>query len=194
MGNVAIVILAAGAARRFGSPKQLTVFSGRPLLQVVVENCVGTGVPVYLVLGAHYQRVVDELDLSEVQVLFNSHWQEGMAASIRHGVSELAETFDALLYVAGDQPLVSSVELNAIIQLAAENPGSMCCASYGETIGIPAVFPKRYYGQLLALQGDNGAKKILLEGSDRLLTQSMPGAELDIDLPEDVGKNNLLQI
>lgn len=190
-GNIAIVVLAAGASRRFGSPKQLARYQGVPLLEHVIKNCStlsqkSQGVPTYVVLGANRQQIEGRVRLDNAGVLYNPAWETGIASSVRTAVQELASRFDALLLVAGDQPLVSTHQLSRMIERFHEDPEKIVAARYSDGLGIPALFPRRCNKKLLTLSGDTGAKSVLMEEGEAVVGVPMPTAALDIDTPDDL--------
>lgn len=190
-GNIAIVVLAAGASRRFGSPKQLASYRGIPLLEHVLNNCsalsqTSQGMPTYVVLGANRQQIEAAVKLDNVRVLYNPAWETGIASSVRIAVQELASRFNALLLVAGDQPLVSTLQLSRMIERFHEDPEKIVAARYSDGPGIPALFPHRCNKKLLTLSGDTGAKSVLMEEGEEVVGVSIPTAALDIDTPDDL--------
>lgn len=187
MPTSAIAILAAGQAQRFGSAKQLANYRGKPLLETVIDNCTAVeNATVYLVLGAHREQIKARLNLQRVTILENKGWAEGIASSIRTTVQALQSQYDGILFVAGDQPLVKTEDLADLLTMGKNNPEKICCASYDNTIGIPALFPKIFYSELLALQDDRGAKRVLLDQAQNVLTLNTPGAAEDIDSLSDL--------
>ena len=90
MKDVAAVIIAAGSSSRLGQPKQLLVFEGEILLQRAIRIAREAGTSrVLVVLGAHRQQIEDRVDLSDVEIVVNPDWEEGMASSIRAGTQAL---------------------------------------------------------------------------------------------------------
>ncbi len=186
--NISIVILAAGEARRFGGAKQLANVGGVPLLQKVVCNCLSVNdtTPVTVVLGANAELIRPRLELTAVRILNNEGWAEGIASSIRLAVTELQSIADALLFVAGDQPLVSRLDLLEMIRQSDECSSQICAAFYKGGLGIPALFPRQFYAQLLNLEGDRGAKRILLANNSKVIPVNMPSAAIDVDYVSDL--------
>ncbi|MBR9912819.1 MAG: nucleotidyltransferase family protein [Gammaproteobacteria bacterium] len=176
------VILAAGAGRRFGGAKQLARWGDTCLLQHAIDSCSGiVDNTTYLVLGAHRQAIESSLPLGEVTVLDNPGWSEGIAASIRTAVSRLAQSHQALLFVAADQVLLTRAHLLQVTDAWHRQPGKICCAWYHNKPGIPALFPAPYYAELLQLKGDSGARKLLLQHPADRIDVPLPEAAIDID-------------
>ena len=187
MNKLALVVLAAGASRRFGSLKQLADIDGTPLLQRVIDNCRPLAdCDLYLALGAEYKQILKHIAAEQSQLIINENWQEGIAATIRTAVAELEEDYSAILFVAGDQPMIKTQQLADMIAQWQNNRALICAAHYRETLGIPAIFPKEYFLELKQLQGDKGAKALLLK-QHSLQVVSIPEAALDIDYPEGIG-------
>ena len=113
---VSAIVLAAGESARMGRPKPLVPLSGRPLLSHVMSAVRGSRAgDVVVVLGHEAERVRREVPLDGARVVVNSRFAEGMSTSIRAGVNAVAPTSRAFLIVLGDEPLVTSATLDALI-------------------------------------------------------------------------------
>ena len=185
--KLAIVILAAGASRRFGSPKQLARWQESSLLQraITVASAL-LDCDVSVVLGAHVESIKAQIDLSAINCIHNDAWASGMASSIRAAVTALCEDYDALLFIAADQAGLDAQSLNRLFNAWRRQPGKPACASFGNEVGIPAIFPRAYYPELMALEGDRGGKRILLAHDAELVRVNLPEAAIDIDVPADL--------
>lgn len=189
MKPVAVVILAAGSASRFGSVKQLAKINEKSMLQSVVDNCQRLeGEDLYLVLGAYYEEIQQSIELDNSRIIFNGDWQEGMASSIRMAVENFQKDYEGIMFLAGDQPMVRSDQLMQLIQRWRQSPQKICAAQYKDSMGIPAIFPREYYSKLRQLEGDQGAKKLLVENTGNIQLVEMPEAAIDIDFPLDLAR------
>jgi CTP:molybdopterin cytidylyltransferase MocA len=181
-----IAILAAGASRRLGRPKQLVMLRGAPLLGRVVALAEAVGCEaVAVVLGCEAERAAATLSGSTCQQLLNPDWSEGIASSIRVAAAWSQRCdFDALMLLVCDQVRLESAYLLQLWAAWSTRPEWPAASAYSETAGIPAIFPRSQYRALLGLQGDRGAAK-LLRGSD--VTQlPWPDGAYDLDTPEDL--------
>ncbi len=178
MRQIAAVILAAGASRRLGEPKQLVQFMQETLLERAVRVAVEAGCrPVVVVLGASSEAILAHSALAPAKIVLNPEWEEGMASSIRAGIRGLPPAIEAALLLTCDQPAVTAGHLR---RLAAEAPGEPVASAYAGRQGVPAYFPAAAFAELLQLSGDQGARRLLAAARARTL----PGGEIDVDTPE----------
>ncbi len=181
------IVLAAGASRRFGSPKQLVRINGRPLLHAVVSRAVAVaGHSVSVVLGAHASELASLLSHSGATLIINRDWQEGMASSLRAGLARVPGAIDGVLVLLADQPAITAEDLRRMVEIWRRDSESLVAAQYAQTVGVPAIFPRWCLRELAELRGDRGARSILLRHQNRLTRVALPNAALDIDTPEDL--------
>jgi len=181
------IVLAAGASSRFGSPKQLIRFEGRPLIQRVIAGATElTGPAVSVVLGAYAAEIASTLPPGSASIIINRDWQEGIASSIRAAVARLPGACDGALLLLADQPLVGSHSLNRLAAAWRRQPRSIIASRYGAVTGVPAIFPRWCFADLATLRGDQGARILLRRYADHVVRMANPEAEVDIDYPEDL--------
>lgn len=182
------VILAAGASTRFGSPKQLLVYDGDPLVRRAANAALAAGTsPVIVVLGANAPIVAREIsNLPGVRTIVNQHWESGLASSLATGVRALMETAgcDALLVMLADQPGVDAKALRKLMD-EFDDKNRIIAASYLDTIGVPAIFGCEHAEELMQMTGDRGAGQWLRDHRHQVKTIPLPEAALDIDSPRD---------
>ena len=183
------IILAAGASTRMGQPKQLLPFSGRPLLVHAAEAALAAGAwPVVVVLGAHAEKIRPALARLPVLVTENSTWPEGMAASIRAGITTLGQfsrTLDAALLALCDQPAFSATVIAQLIAAQRATGRSIVAARYHGRHGAPALLLREHFPALAALTGETGARDLLNGSTDRVAAVDLPALAHDIDTPAD---------
>lgn len=192
--KLAIMILAAGQSQRFNGCKLLAqMSSGDSLLSHSIVNATTTEVgDVYVVTG----RWHDDIEHAQRQalvppckLLYCSEWSLGIGHSIAFGVGCLADDYDAILVTLADQVALTSETFKLLVS---EYDGSqIVCAQYAGQCGVPALFPKRYFSELMSLSGDSGAKKIL-HTVDAVKAIQIKSAEVDIDTKADLDRWNSL--
>lgn len=180
-------ILAAGAATRFGSPKQLVRIAGEPVLHQAVANASRvTGQSVTVVIGAHAGEVAPALRQRAVSIAINREWEEGISSSIRTAVHSTPPGSGALLLMLADQVAVTADDLRRLYAGWRRHPILICAALYGGAPGLPAIFPRWAYTDLLNLRGDRDPRLVLRRNIDRVVRIPMPNAGIDLDTPEDL--------
>jgi molybdenum cofactor cytidylyltransferase len=184
-----VLVLAAGSASRFGSPKQLVRIGGQPLLHRAVSQATEVaGGAVTVVLGAHAQTLGPLLKHGPASVLINRHWEEGLASSLRLGITRLPGGCDGVLITLADQAAVTTFDLKRLASAWRRQPDWLIAATYEGHTGVPAVFPRHTFASFAELHGDTGARRIFARYADRCLRIPMPNAAIDIDTPEDLLK------
>jgi len=197
--TVAAIVLAAGASRRLGQPKQLLMLDGETLLERAIRLAAEAGAdPVFVVLGAHFERICASVPFNQLPhaiLVINSEWAKGMASSIHTALRPLsivAPQSEGALILSCDQPRLTAAHLRALLDSFAAQPAPAIAASaYAGVLGIPAVFPHDVFANLLALRGDKGARSLLMQPPCPMLALPFPGGEIDIDEPADLAQLEL---
>ena len=192
MKNIGLIILAAGKASRMGKPKQQLTYQGNSL----ISHAVNIGLnsickPVVVVLGAYKEQIKPQIEKLPIQIVENPHWKTGMSSSIRAGVTAIKESnpnLDALIIALADQPLISEAVFNQLIQSYQETGNIIIASAYDNIVGVPALFNQTLFSELLNIEGDRGAKALMREYQDEVLTISVAEAAIDIDTQDDYEK------
>jgi molybdenum cofactor cytidylyltransferase len=185
--NVHVLVLAAGASTRLGQPKQLVQIGGRPALHIAVSNAVAVaGNAVTVVIGANAGDLTYLLSHSPASAIVNRQWEEGIASSIRCGLSVVPAAADAAMIVLGDQVCVTSDDLKRLLAAWNRQENDIAAATYERHVGVPAIFPRWCFSELAQLRGDEGARKILQRNPERIARVPMTNAGFDLDTPEDL--------
>jgi len=192
VNSCGIVILAAGASTRLGKPKQLLQYRGKTLLAHAINEAVNSNADaIVVILGKNADQFKKEIDDRKVRVAVNSSWEEGMASSLRLGLGTLLNDkpyIDAVIFMVCDQPHVLSSILNELIVTQQKSTKQIVTCNYGDSIGPPALFHKKYFKDLMKLSGDTGARKIIQQNMNDMTTILFPEGEIDIDTEEDYEK------
>jgi molybdenum cofactor cytidylyltransferase len=192
-----IIILAAGNSSRMGKPKQLLRYQNKTLIRHILDESVeAIGKNIVVVLGADANLIKPELSGKRIIVVDNKKWKEGMASSIRAGVSAimtLAHTLDGVILAVCDQPFVSSDLFKELIALKENTDREIIACTYDNTFGTPALFSRKYFTALMDLDGTEGAKKLLMQHNEDLVTIPFPMGSTDIDTMEDYNRLNSIK-
>ncbi len=187
--NISVVILAAGSSSRLGRPKQLMEYQNKTLLQHVIDAVTPFHfTPSILVLGANGDQIHESINPKNVTVFNNENWSEGIASSIRLGVSESMKLNDSLagiLFLLSDQPFLSKELIEELIVKHSNGDQQITACSYKGNVGVPAIFGKEFFPDLLTLSGDVGAKKIIAQNSKHIDTIVFEKGSFDVDTEED---------
>jgi molybdenum cofactor cytidylyltransferase len=189
LSGIGIVLLAAGASSRLGQPKQLLVINNGTLIRKLAEVAVSTGfAPVVVVLGAHKEKMQAEIKDLPVAVIENDVWQEGMGTSVKEGMKQLLSLnpkAKAVILLLCDQPFVTTPLLQNLAQEYQNSGKPIIASQYGETLGVPALFDHQFFPQLTALQGDEGARKIIRQHVEMVGSMPFEEGKYDIDTMAD---------
>lgn len=180
-------VLAAGPSTRFGSPKALVRLGGTPIVhQAAARAAVVAGPSVTVVLGADARLVAPALRQSNATTVVNRDWEEGLASSIRTAVRTAPTRCDGLLLVLCDQVAVTPEDLRRLFIAWRRHPILVAAALYAGAPGLPAIFPRWAFGDLLELRGEQDPRRVLRRVADRLVRIPMANAAVDLDVPEDL--------
>ncbi|MBD1391986.1 nucleotidyltransferase family protein [Mucilaginibacter glaciei] len=182
----AVIILAAGSSSRFGSAKQNLNYKGETLLQLAVNNAVKVSDTVLVVLGANRDDIEFSIKDKPVKILYNPLWAEGMASGIRLAIEKLQGDYLAITQVMimlCDQPFADAAVLRNLMETDTEK--GIIASKYNDIVGVPVLFKAKYFPYLIALQGKEGAKKLLELHLDDVEPVNFPLGSVDIDTTAD---------
>ena len=192
INNCAAILLAAGASSRMGKPKQLLLYKGKTLLQNALSAAISSRLnPIIAVLGADATFIGEKIEETNIHIVYNPEWQEGIASSIRHGIQELekiAPDADAVIIMVCDQPHISSSLLTDLLTTQQQTKKPVVASQYNEIAGTPALFHKTIFPELLLLKGDKGAGNILRQQVSPVATVPFPLGAIDIDTTDNYEK------
>jgi molybdenum cofactor cytidylyltransferase len=188
---VAAIVLAAGASRRLGQPKQLLMHCGETMLARAIHLAnEADATPVIAVLGAHYELMRTAVAMSNSTPVLNNAWEQGISTSIHTGLAALedcAPQTPGALILGCDQPRLTAAHLRALLEAFAAQPApAIVTSTYAGVLGVPGVFPRDVFTELRALRGDKGARVLLMHPPCPLIALPFPGGEIDLDLPADL--------
>jgi molybdenum cofactor cytidylyltransferase len=192
-GPTVCVVLAAGAASRMGAPKQLLEIDGETLVARAARLALVSGADEALVITGAYRQEVESALAGvlaaagdRLRLIHNPAWESGQASSIHAAVRALGADCQAALFFPVDQPNLPVALLRRLWQSWQAGSNLAATTVDGEVRGAPAIFDRHYFGALLALQGDQGARPLLKSNAANVATIPTAARLLaDVDTPED---------
>lgn len=171
-----------------GRAKQVLSFEGEPLVMRAARAAREAGCDhVIVVVGAYADVVRSAVEQHGVTVVENACWAEGLASSIRAGLAAAADT-EATFLLLADQPHVDAAVLRRLRAVVEDGGGAAAACTYSGVAGPPAIFRRSLFGELAALEGDEGARRVVSRDPRRLVLVDFPLGAVDVDTPEDAAR------
>jgi molybdenum cofactor cytidylyltransferase len=189
--RIAAIILAAGQSRRMGSNKLLAQLGGKPLVRHVAEAAKASmAAEVLLVTGHDAQRVEKAVAGASAKLVHNAGYRRGMGTSLAAGLAALPENADGAVILLGDMPGITAGMIDRLLEAAASRtPMPIVMAMANGVRGNPVVLPRRHFAALRKLEGDEGARRLIAEHGDEVVTVELgEAAASDLDTPEALAK------
>jgi molybdenum cofactor cytidylyltransferase len=185
--RVSAVVLAAGASKRLGSPKQLLDIAGSKMIERVLRALRGTSVDEIIVVLGYAAAQIARYVPAWCRVVQNANWEEGIASSIRTGLAAVDRRAEAAMFILADQPNVGSQAMERILHAYYGSSKPIVVPVYQGRRGNPVLFDRCLFPALETLQGDVGGRQVLARFVGKTLAVEMPSAEVffDIDTAED---------
>lgn len=187
------IILAAGASRRLGQPKQLVALGSEALLERAIRLAREAWTsPVLVVLGANFASICASIRFGDAIPIMNENWEQGLSTSIHVGLSEAdvrAPGAPGALLMSCDQPRLTPSHLQALVKaFSGHAEPAIVASSYAGIRGVPAIFPRIAFPGLAALEGDKGARTVIEHPPCAVIALPFPGGEVDVDVPADLAR------
>jgi len=184
--RIAGVVLAAGGSSRFGEPKQLLDWHGKPLVRHVVELATAGGLnPVVVVTGADHDAVSEALRGSRIEVACNPGWESGQSSSVRVGIEALPGDLGGAVFLLVDQPLISPELIQKIVQQHQRTQAAIVLPVIEGNAGNPVLFDRQVFTDLTLLGGDVGGRALFEKFPVCQVAWGDKRSQEDIDTPED---------
>ena len=189
--KIAILILAAGESRRFGTPKQLLAYKNQTLIGKAVSTALMAKIgPCIVITGSHSKEIIKDLKKfkNKIRTCNNDDWKDGMSSSIRNGIKyikkEITDVYGVIILLC-DQPLIKSDFLVEMTRSHFSSRKKIIASGYGGSWGVPVFFHHSLFSYLEELEGDHGAKSVINRLKQYVHVLPNPDAEVDIDTVED---------
>lgn len=187
--RIGIIILAAGASRRMGKPKQLLKIDNQTLIErgIAITQALAHQETV-VVLGAHAESIIPFIVAKpSLNFIINEKWGQGMGTTLKVGLEFLlnrAKDLSAVIVMVCDQPYLSTEKLQELIDKHQETKADIVTTSYNNIKGVPALFSKDLFDRLLSLDKDEGARKIIKRYEGKIEVVDFPKGIYDLDTPQ----------
>ncbi|MCG8309977.1 MAG: nucleotidyltransferase family protein [Cytophagales bacterium] len=192
--NIEVMIMAAGASRRLGQPKQMIKYQGETLLRRISKEAINAKIgDVTVVTGYDHKNMEEEVGDLDVTIFYNEEWEEGLGASIRNGLNHILKSkpeTNAILLTMVDQPFVDGAHLKKLANTYDPSRSMIIASAYSGTFGVPVLFDSRYFEQMKQLKGDEGGKKIFVKYLKDIVEIPFKDGAFDIDEKEDLKSLN----
>ena len=169
-GNIAMVILAAGAATRMQAIKQLLPWKKTTLLGNAIEQGLQSNVDkVYVVLGANASKIKKQILNYPIQIIEHKNWQLGIGSSIACAIKYFKENklnYNSVLITLADQPLINAAYYNLLIAQSLTYKERIIASNIHHKPSVPAIFDAYFFDKLAQLNEDKGAKQLMQAVSD----------------------------
>jgi len=188
MNENVIVILAAGASSRMQQPKQLLPYHNESLLSHTIKEAKKSLMPVIVVFGANAQKIKTQIRNLEDEIVVNEQWERGISSSIKGGLKKALANFKDMqncIFAVCDQPYISSNLFQELVDQKKKSGKKIVACSYANTLGIPCLFDKKYFEELLKLEGDHGAKSISQKYRNDVASVDFEKGKIDVDTKKD---------
>ena len=185
---IGIILLAAGASRRMGSPKQLLKINNQTLIEraINVTQALDNQQTV-VVLGANAEKIKRYiLPQANLAVIINEDWQQGMGTTLKAGLEFLLaqkQKISGVIVLVCDQPYLTTQKLQELIDLHQTTKAAIIATEYKGIKGVPTLFDSSIFPKLLTLNKDEGARKIIKNYKGEIMTVDFPEGIFDLDTP-----------
>lgn len=185
--GIAAIVLAAGASARMGRPKLLLTYHGVSLLRRAVDAAVHGGCDdIVVVLGADCEQYLPVLTGTPARVVDNPEFAHGMSTSIRAGIEALPEETQAAVILLADQPFLDDGVIRRLIDTYRTSGKKIVACAYGGVRGVPVLFDRALFLELLVLEGDQGARQVMATYPNHVAEIEITlTAARDVDTPDD---------
>ncbi|WP_442599747.1 nucleotidyltransferase family protein [Neobacillus sp. D3-1R] len=175
------IVLAAGYSKRMGTDKMLLPYKDKSILRHVIDQSLNSSLSgISVVVNPEIPGLFQEAEGGN-KILINDQASKGMSTSIKLGINSVPNDMKAVMFLLGDQPLLSSEEINRVIYEYNIHGSLMVQACYKGEKGHPVLFDREMFPHLLNLSGDEGARSVLKKYQKQIVF-----AEINKDLIRDI--------
>jgi molybdenum cofactor cytidylyltransferase len=187
--RIAAIVLAAGRSTRMGAINKLIAeIGGKPLVRIAAEQALAShAAPVIVVTGHEREKVEAALAGLPVRFARNAGYAEGLGSSLRAGIAAVPKEADGVIVCLGDMPQVDAQLIDKLLAAFDPEKGALVVVpSIGGRRGNPVVWARRFFADLMTVQGDIGARHLISSYPEAVVEVPVAGdaALTDVDTPE----------
>ena len=167
---ISAILLAGGQSKRmYGENKLTKKIQGIPLIKFSVKNILASSIDELIIVLGYQKEIIEKLidKNKKIKFIFNKDFKSGMASSIKTGINHLSEKTEAFFICLGDMPMVNKDIFNLLIK--SKNNREIIVPTYNGKQGNPVLFSKSMKKEIMTIEGDVGAKKILQLNKNKIL-------------------------
>lgn len=191
---IGAVILAAGLSRRMGESKLTLMLDGYPIVEHVIMNAEVSDIDeLILVYSKHTKDVKDIADRHGIRAVENENAEKGMSTSVKKGLSNLLGS-QGVMFFLGDQPFIETRDINTLIDHFRRFRDKIIVPVNYEGRGNPVIFPEKYFDEIMSIEGDQGARKLIDKYESDVVFVEVHDSKIqfDIDTKDDFKKAKVL--
>lgn len=184
---ISSIILAAGTSSRMGKPKLELILGNMTLLEHTLSKFLNANVDEVILVLHPSQSIPESIKSGKVRIVFNPAYRQGMSTSLKAGLAAVKKESIAVIIGLGDQPLVSTATINALIDAYLRTKAMIILPTYMGKRGNPVLFDTKMLPEIMRVSGDEGARSVLEKHSKLIheLEVDDEGVVIDIDTMED---------
>jgi len=192
--KICTIILAAGESKRLGTPKQLIPYKNSTLLGHTIQCTLNSkSNETVVVLGANSRLIQKKILNFPINIVINQNWKMGMGCSIRAGLEKIESVnnnLQAVILLVCDQLFLTSKTIDHLIESYLLFKKPIVASEYDGTLGVPVLFDKEFFPELLKINGISGAKIVVKNHLDQVCSIPFPKGEFDIDKSNDLSNRS----
>jgi molybdenum cofactor cytidylyltransferase len=189
--KIAAMILAAGESKRMGEPKLLLPFGKKTIIETVIDSVIKSGVDeILVVLGSSAEKIEKKIKDFPLRKTVNPDYKQGMLSSVQWGFKVLSDEIQGVLVCLGDQPSISAVVIDKIIDAYKQTGKGIVVPTYKRRRGHPVLIGIKYLEEIKNLSPDVGLRGVVYNHPEDTHEVEVDTVSIlrDIDNPDDYNK------
>jgi molybdenum cofactor cytidylyltransferase len=186
------IVLAAGGSKRLGRPKQLLDWCGDSYIGKTIKTAQSSGLdPIFVITGAYQEEIQNEITGLDVESVFNPNWEEGQSSSMRLGAEAAGKIKQPFIYLLCDHPQIPETLIQMIVEASEDPAFDVVGTKVMGKVVPPTLFKPNCINDIMALEGDIGAKSVMQKHPIKFIQWEDEGLLLDCDTEDDYIKQKV---